>query len=157
MNNRYNTNSNSCPVARSVDIVGDRWSLLIVRDVFDGKHRFRDFQCSLGVARNILADRLRRLVEDDVLTVRPASDGTSYQEYILTKKGESLFPLVVALRQWGERFLFEKNEPHSTLIDGKTDEPIALMLPRTAAGKRLTPQNAVVKRISSLRASDLDA
>ena len=70
----------TCPVARSVDIVGDRWSLLIVRDAFDGMRRFGDFQRSLGVARNILSDRLRKLVEAGVLDMQAASDGTAYQE-----------------------------------------------------------------------------
>ena len=64
---RRSVNDESCPVARSVDLVGDRWSLLIVRDAFDGVHRFGDIQRSLGVARNILSDRLRKLVEAGIL------------------------------------------------------------------------------------------
>ncbi|MFW2778936.1 winged helix-turn-helix transcriptional regulator, partial [Acinetobacter baumannii] len=90
-----------CPVARCVNLIGDRWSLLIVRDAFDGMRRFGDFQRSLGVARNILSDRLKKLVEAGVLEMQDASDGTAYQEYVLTTKGESLFPVIVALRQWG--------------------------------------------------------
>ena len=73
-----------CPVARSVDLIGDRWSLLIVRNAFDGMRRFGDFQRDLGVARNILADRLRKLVDAGILAMQGASDGTSYQEYVLT-------------------------------------------------------------------------
>jgi DNA-binding HxlR family transcriptional regulator len=86
---------------RCVDLIGDRWSLLIVRDAFDGMRRFGDFQRSLGVARNILSDRLKKLVDAGILAMQGASDGTAYQEYVLTTKGESLFPIVVALRQWG--------------------------------------------------------
>ena len=96
----------SCPVARAIDIVGDRWALLIVRDAFDGVRRFGQFQESLDIARNILTDRLRRLVEAGVLEVVAASDGSAYQEYILTPKGEALFPVIVTLRQWGEGYLF---------------------------------------------------
>jgi DNA-binding HxlR family transcriptional regulator len=76
-----------------VDIIGDRWSLLIVRDAFDGIRRFSDFQRSLGMARNILSDRLHKLVNSGILTMQSASDGTAYQEYVLTAKGERLFPL----------------------------------------------------------------
>jgi DNA-binding HxlR family transcriptional regulator len=72
-----------------------------VRDAFDGMRRFGEFQESLGIARNILTDRLRLLVEAGVLDVAPASDGTAYQEYVLTPKGEALFPVIVTLRQWG--------------------------------------------------------
>ena len=76
-----------CPVARCVNLIGDRWSLLIVRDAFDGMRRFGDFQRSLGVARNILSDRLKKLVDAGVLELQDASDGTAYQEYVLTNKG----------------------------------------------------------------------
>jgi DNA-binding HxlR family transcriptional regulator len=136
-----------CPVARSVDVVGDRWSLLIVRDAFDGIHRFSDFQRSLGVARNILADRLRGLVEEDILAIQPASDGTAYQEYILTPKGERLFPVVVALRQWGERHLFRRGEQHSKLIDKETEEVIDPMQPHAANGRVLTARNTLVRKV----------
>ena len=106
MAKRKSMQDDACPVARTLDLVGDRWSLLLVRDAFDGIRRFSDFQRNLGVARNILSDRLATLVAAGVLAVQPASDGTSYQEYVLTPKGERLFPLVVALRQWGEQQLF---------------------------------------------------
>ncbi|HBP30563.1 MAG: winged helix-turn-helix transcriptional regulator [Advenella sp.] len=121
----------TCPVARSVNLVGDRWSLLLVRDAFDGTRRFSDFQRGLGIARSILADRLRNLVEAGIFEVRPASDGTAYQEYVLTPKGEMLFPVVVALRQWGERHLFAPEEAHSQLIDIESEKPLRLMQPVT--------------------------
>ena len=127
-----------CPVARSVDLIGDRWALLIIRDAFDGARRFGDFQRSLGVARNILTDRLRKLMEAGIFTTQPASDGTAYQEYVLTERGESLFPVVVALRQWGEQHLFAPGEPHSILIDSQSGEAIPPMLPQAADGHRLT-------------------
>lgn len=121
----------TCPVARSVNLVGDRWSLLLLRDAFDGTRRFSDFQRGLGIARSILADRLRNLVEAGIFEVRPASDGTAYQEYVLTSKGETLFPVVVALRQWGEQHLFAPEEAHSQLIDIQSGEPLRLMQPLT--------------------------
>ncbi|QEM81168.2 helix-turn-helix transcriptional regulator [Halomonas binhaiensis] len=134
-------------MARSADVIGDRWSLLIVRDAFDGVSRFGDFQRSLGVARNILSERLRRLVEADILETRPASDGTAYQAYVLTAKGESLFPVVVALRQWGEQHLFSRNEQHSVLMDKATEQPIPYMAPQSADGSALAPSETVVKKL----------
>lgn len=136
-----------CPVARCVNLIGDRWSLLIVRDAFDGMRRFGDFQRSLGVARNILSDRLKKLVDADVLEMQDASDGTAYQEYVLTAKGESLFPVVVALRQWGEHNLFESGERHSLLIDKNTGQQIPLMAPVTQDGKVLNASDAQVQKI----------
>lgn len=137
-----------CPVARSVDLIGDRWSLLIVRDAFDGMRRFGDFQRSLGVARNILADRLRKLVEAGILATQDASDGTAYQEYVLTPQGESLFPVVVALRQWGERHLFARDERHSVLIDKRTGKPIPFMAPKAKDGASLLPAATEVRKVT---------
>jgi len=139
-------NDKPCPVARSVDLVGDRWALLIVRDAFDGMRRFGDFQRSLGIARNILSDRLRKLVDAGVLETQDASDGTAYQEYVLTAKGESLFPVVVALRQWGEQHLFARGERHSILIDKHTRRPIPLMTPTTKDGKPATSLTTEVRK-----------
>ncbi|AKM88603.1 MULTISPECIES: helix-turn-helix domain-containing protein [Enterobacter] len=137
-----------CPVARSVDLIGDRWSLLIVRNAFDGMRRFGDFQRDLGVARNILADRLRKLVDAGILAMQGASDGTSYQEYVLTDKGESLFPIVVALRQWGEQHLFERGERHSLLIDRRTGKPVPLMAPAAQDGTALKAQDTDVQKVT---------
>lgn len=147
MSRREPLTDEPCPVARTLDIVGDRWSLLIVRDAFDGARRFGDFQRSLGMARNILTDRLRKLVEADVLHLQAASDGTAYQEYVLTTKGESLFPLVVALRQWGEAHLFAPGERHSVLLDKRTGKPIAPMLPHAKDGVVLQPGATEVKKV----------
>ncbi|MTC71263.1 winged helix-turn-helix transcriptional regulator [Providencia sp. wls1914] len=138
-----------CPVARSVNLIGDRWSLLIVRDAFDGLRRFGDFQRSLGVARNILSDRLRKLLDANILELKDASDGTAYQEYVLTEAGESLFPIVVALRQWGEVNLFREGEPHSILIDKQTQSPIPAMYPLSHDGKTLSPNETEVIKIKS--------
>nr|WP_063573387.1 helix-turn-helix domain-containing protein [Luteibacter rhizovicinus] len=140
-------NDRTCPVGRSLDVIGDRWSLLIVRDAFDGVSRFGDFQRGLGVARNILADRLRKLIEAEVLVSQPAADGSAYQEYVLTPKGESLFPVVVALRQWGEKHLFDRGEKFSRLIDTDTGKPVPAMMPRTAAGSPLSPGQTRVKKV----------
>lgn len=136
----------TCPVARTVDIIGDRWSLLIVRDAFDGVRRFGDFLRSLGVARSMLTTRLRGLVDAGILSVQPASDGTSYQEYVLTPQGRELFTLIVALRQWGEKHRFGRRELHSTLIDTRTGEPLADLQPTTRDGSPVAPEDTQVVR-----------
>ena len=137
----------TCPVARTVDLIGDRWSLLIVRDAFDGVRRFGDFENGLGVARSVLTQRLKGLVEAGILQVQPASDGTSYQEYVLTAKGEGLFPVVVALRQWAEQHAFEPHEARSQLVDTATGQPLGLMQPISAQGQLITPeQTRVIKK-----------
>jgi DNA-binding HxlR family transcriptional regulator len=137
-----------CPVARSVNLLGDRWCLLIVRDAFDGLRRFSDFQRNLRVARNILADRLRRLVDAGILAVQPASDGSAYQEYVLTGPGQNLFPVVVALRQWGERELFAPGEPHSELIEKRTGKPVGRMSPQAGDGRPLLCDDTEVRKLA---------
>ncbi len=107
----------TCPIARSLDSVGDWWTLLIVRDAMLGIRRFSDFQRSLGLARNVLTARLKKMVADGVMTMAPAADGTAYQEYRLTEKGEALLPVLVAMRQWGERYLYSPGEPHPELVE----------------------------------------
>lgn len=144
---REKMKNETCPVARSVDIIGDRWSLLIVRDAFDGMSRFSDFQRSLGIARNILSDRLHKLLNSGILTTQSASDGTAYQEYVLTEKGQRLFPVVVALRQWGEQHLFADGERHSVLIDKRTQRPVPVMAPMAEDGLPLNFHEAKVQKI----------
>lgn len=146
MPRKKESSTETCPVARTLDVVGDRWSMLIVRDAFDGAARFSDFQRRLGVARNILADRLRTLVEQGILALQPAADGSVYQEYVLTEKGADLFTVVVALRQWGERHLFAAGEARSALVDQASGRPLAALRPMSADGKVVDAGGAVVRR-----------
>jgi DNA-binding HxlR family transcriptional regulator len=127
----------TCPVARALDLIGDRWSLLIVRDAFDGVHRFSDFQRSLGMSRSMLSQRLQALQASGVLVQQPAADGGRYQDYVLTAQGQALFPLVVALRQWGEAFLFAEDEPRSQLLTLADGQPLAPLLPQDREGRVL--------------------
>jgi DNA-binding HxlR family transcriptional regulator len=105
-----------CPVARAVDLIGDRWSLLIIRDAMDGATTFTEFRQGLGIARNILTDRLHKLVAHGILDKAATTDGRSHT-YLLTEAGKDLFTAVVALRQWGERHAFASHELHSILVD----------------------------------------
>jgi DNA-binding HxlR family transcriptional regulator len=135
-----------CPVARALDAVGEWWSLLIVRDAFDGVRRFSEFQQSLGVSRGILATRLRRLLALGILQTSPASGG-AYQEYTLTEKGRALFPVVVGLRQWGEDHCFAPGEPHSVLVDTRSGQPVGRLQVRSKAGRALTDADTTVKKV----------
>jgi len=142
---RTSLESAECPIARALDVIGDWWSLLIIRDALLGKRRFGEFQKSLGLAKNILAARLRNLVEHGILETAPASDGSAYQEYVLTKKGLALFPLLVALRQWGEEYFFAPEENHVRLVDLKTGRPVRKLELRAHDGRLLGPYDTQVR------------
>ncbi|AHL32293.1 HxlR family transcriptional regulator [Pseudomonas brassicacearum] len=150
MTQQASPGSHECPVGRAVEVIGDRWSLLIIRDAFDDVRRFSEFQKNLGLAKNILASRLKALVEVGVFETRPASDGSAYKEYALTQKGREVFPIVVSLRQWGERHLFSAGETHSVLLDKAHDEPIAPLEVRSAEGKKLEPGDCHRRRVIKL-------
>lgn len=126
---------NICPVARSMDSIGEWWSMLIVRDAMRGIRRFSDFQRSLGMARNILTARLRQLVAFGILKTVPASDGSAYREYVLTEKGRDLLPVVIAIRQWGERYLFSHNEPRIIALDKSHHQPLRRLEVQDVHGK----------------------
>ncbi|MBF6034557.1 helix-turn-helix transcriptional regulator [Pseudomonas sp. P155] len=140
-----------CPVARTLEAIGDRWVLMIIRDAFDDVRRFSEFQKRLGLAKNILTVKLKRLVELGVFDLQPASDGTAYKEYVLTEMGRAVFPIVISMRQWGERYLFSKGESYSVLLDNEHAEPVETIAVRSGAGKVLSPADChrrVVKRRS---------
>lgn len=136
-----------CPVARGLDVIGDWWSLLIIRDAFDGLRRFSEFQASLGIAKGVLAARLRALTEKGVFQTAPASDGTAYREYVLTKMGRGLFLAIVALRQWGEAHLYQSGEARSSLVEAETDVPVARLQLRSADGRPLDWSGTRVNKV----------
>lgn len=98
----------NCSIARALELVGERWTLLIIRDAFLGLRRFDQFQESLGVARNVLSDRLTRLVEEGILERSAYSERPPRSEYRLTEKGRELAVPLIALMQWGDRHLSER-------------------------------------------------
>jgi DNA-binding HxlR family transcriptional regulator len=126
-----------CPVARSLDSLGDWWSLLIIRDAFVGIRRFSEFQKNIGLAKNILTVRLRALVERGILKTVPASDGSAYQEYVLTPKGRGVLPVLVALRQWSEEFSGERDGFATLLVDRDKGRPVKKLELRAADGRLL--------------------
>jgi DNA-binding HxlR family transcriptional regulator len=133
-----------CGVARPLDAIGDGWSLLIVRDCFGGLTRFGEFQRSLGLAKNILAARLRNLLDHGILDTVPAADGGAHLEYRLTDKGRALFPLLVALRQWGEDYFFAPGEAHVRLVDRERGQPVRPLEVHARDGRLLAPDDTMV-------------
>lgn len=133
-----------CPVARTLDLVGDRWSLLVIRDAMDGARSFTEFQRRTGIARNILTERLRKLTAYGLLTRRTAPSGRR-QEYVLTDAGRDLFPVILTLRQWGERHAFAPGEAHSTLVD-EHGTPVPEIVPTGADGTPLDTETTHVQK-----------
>ncbi|MEU2872567.1 helix-turn-helix domain-containing protein [Streptomyces olivoreticuli] len=133
-----------CPVARTLDLVGDRWSLLVIRDAMDGARSFTEFQRRTGIARNILTDRLRKLITHGLLAQRTAPSGRR-QEYVLTDAGRGLFPVILTLRQWGERHAFAPDETHSTLVD-QHGTPVPEIAPAGADGTLLDTDTTHVQK-----------
>ncbi|WP_434744861.1 winged helix-turn-helix transcriptional regulator [Candidatus Pantoea rara] len=139
--------TSECPVARTLESIGERWCMMIVREAFDDVRRFSDFQRNLGLAKNILASRLKQLVEIGVFEIAPASDGSAYSEYVLTERGRSLFSVIVAMRQWGERYLFEKGETYSVLLDNAEGKPLPRLEVYSSQGQKLDPTDCHRQRV----------
>ena len=131
----------NCSLAQTLDVIGERWTLLILRDVFFGLSRFDEFQQSLGIARNILSERLKLLVSESILVRRPVpGDGRRFA-YYLSDKGRDLQPILLAMTQWGDRW---KGSPAGTrieFIDRKSRQPIRTMRPQAADGRNLEPED----------------
>ncbi len=138
-----------CPVARALDAIGDWWSLLIIRDAFDGMRRFSQLQKSLGISKGILAARLKHLVSLGILETGPVTKDGVYQEYLLTKKGRDLFLVTVSLRQWGEDHCFAEDEEHSILVDTKSGRRIARLQLRSNDGRLIDSSATYVRKISN--------
>jgi len=131
----------ACSVARTLGLVGEQWSLLILRDAFLGVRRFEDFQHHLRIARNILSDRLGKLVEHGILNKRQYLDRPVRFEYRLTSKGIDLFPVLFALQKWGDTWAMGDDEPLRTVVHdscGAVTHPISSC---SHCGELLSPFN----------------
>ena len=116
-----------CSVAQVLEIIGERWTWLIIRDAFLGMTRFVDFEQSLGIARNVLTDRLNRLVEEGIFERVLYQEHPARYEYLLTPKGSDLFTALNALRQWGDQYLSAKPMRLLRRKDDKTPVIAALV------------------------------
>ncbi|HLZ66388.1 MAG TPA: helix-turn-helix domain-containing protein [Aliidongia sp.] len=142
---RTNLSGAACPIARSLDEIGDWWTLLIVREAFRGARRFSEFEKGLGLAKNILSRRLRQLVENGILEVRAPANGGARHEYHLTEKGSRLRVVMVALRQWGEDNLFAEDEEMTVLLEKATGQPIGRLRVTSHDGRVLEPDDVVTR------------
>jgi DNA-binding HxlR family transcriptional regulator len=106
----------TCSIARSLELVGERWTLLIVRDIFRRRRRFEDLQESLGIARNVLSARLAALVEEGIVERRIYQERPERYEYFLTQKGLDLWPVLIALIGWGDRHGLEPGGPPAAIV-----------------------------------------
>jgi DNA-binding HxlR family transcriptional regulator len=97
-------------------LIGERWTLLVIRDIFNGKRRFEQIQSNLGVARNVLTNRLERLVEQEILERRPYQERPARYEYFLTEKGIDLWPTLVAMLKWGDKYLSQTEGPPMVIV-----------------------------------------
>lgn len=126
-----------CPMGRCMDVLGDSWTLLIVRDLLlRGFRRFGQIERSLGIPKNTLTSRLKTLVEDGIVEIRPASDGSAFQEYVPTEKGRALLPAIFALRQWGRDYK-GGGESDPTMVDTRDLQPIPRVEVRSKDGRIL--------------------
>ncbi len=126
-----------CSLPAALEAVGERWSFLILRGVFNGLHHFEEFQSTLGIARNILSNRLARLVEHQILEREPDPSDRRKIAYRLTEKGRELLPVLIALRQWGERWV-SGVPSNPVLVDRASHQPVAPMQVRSAEGRPLS-------------------
>src|SRR3989344_4206450 len=127
----------SCSIARCLEQVGDWWTLLIVREAFFGTRRFGEFQSHLGIAPNVLSARLHGLVQHGILQAVAQSENGRVLDYRLTDKGRDLFPIVIAMLQWGDRHAPAPEGPPVQIVDRENGRPIAALQGRSDDGRVL--------------------
>ena len=114
---RSRLTNKECSIARAMEVVGDRWSILLLREAYYGTKRFDEFQYYLGVAPNILSARLKKFVDLGMMTRVPLPEHGGRHEYVLTKKGRDFFPTYLALKKWGDDWLAEPEGPQVVFRD----------------------------------------
>lgn len=132
----------NCSIAQTLEVLGERWTLLIIRDAFRGVNRFEDFLLT-GMSRNVLTERLKRLVEYQIFDKR-AIDGKSF-EYVLTKKGLQLQPILLSITHWGDKHMGNPKGVRTIFLDKKTGKPIAPMAAYSTDGRPLKPTDIILK------------
>lgn len=130
-----------CSIARSVDILGDWWTPLIIRSALLGARRFEQFTESLGIPRNVLTERLGRLVDEGIMHKVEYQERPTRYEYRLTEKGVGLYPVIVTMLEWGNRWLdWDGDGPPVHLVDRETGEPIEPVLVDARTGAQIDPR-----------------
>lgn len=132
---RFKESALSCPIPAAVELIGEKWAFLILRGAFNDLHHFEEFQAGLGIARNILSDRLGKLVAGGILERSPDPSDKRKVIYSLTPKGEALMPVVLAVRQWGEEW--GNVEPTIVLADNRDGKPVRKICVQAHDGREL--------------------
>ncbi|TNE39823.1 MAG: transcriptional regulator [Alphaproteobacteria bacterium] len=134
-----------CSVALTLDQIGEWWTLLIIRDAFHGIKRFDDFQTHLEISPTVLSARLRSLTADGILMRRRSATDGRANEYVLTEKGLDLYPVLLSLMDWGEKYAPNPAGPRMRLLDKKTGAPIPPVTVRAEDGRKLHPRDVQVE------------
>jgi DNA-binding HxlR family transcriptional regulator len=135
---RLKANESPCSAAQALEVLGDRWTLLLIREVVFGTHRFDEYVSHLGIARNVLTARLTALIDAEILVQRPARGDALRMAYYLSEKGRDLLPVLIALLQWGDRWMQTPDSIPIYIVDRKSGKPLEPMRPRDRSGKALT-------------------
>ena len=138
--------NDECPVAQTLEIVGERWSLLVLRESFLATRRFEDFQRNTGCARNILSDHLGKLVGHEILKRRRYQDRPPRYEYRLTEKGMELYPILLAVMQWGERYIAPERERSVVLTHKVCGHGTDPRLECSHCGEPVTAREMIARR-----------
>ena len=127
----------NCSLAQTLNVIGERWTLLILRDAFFGVKRFSHFQENLGIAKNVLSARLHQLVEEEILEKRTLGE-RGHAEYVLTEKGLALQPILLAMTHWGDEFEPNPDGKRLVFVERGTERPIRSMAVMSEDGRPLT-------------------
>lgn len=134
-----------CPVARTLEAIGEWWSLLILRDALRGKRRFEEFQASLGIARNMLSRRLKTLVAAGILEKHLYERRPRRYEYRLTDKGRELFPVIALMMSWGNRWAAPKRGPALLMVERESGVPVEPVMVNRATGLEITRRSVTLR------------
>ena len=144
----------NCSLAQTVEVMGDRWTVMVLRDAFFGVRHFDEFQQRLGLARNILVDRLKHLVAHGVMEKHGGS--TRRTEYRLTEKGWDLVTVLIAIAHWGDRHRPNPKGARAVFKDPTTGEPIARVGLRAADGREVDPRSLIIERGPGLASKPME-
>jgi DNA-binding HxlR family transcriptional regulator len=142
-----------CSIARALEVLGERWTLLVLREAFRRVRRFEDFQRNLGIARNVLTDRLGRLVDEGILRRVPYQERPARFEYRLTDKGLELWPIMVTLMQWGDRYYAGPDGPPVTIRHRDCGGEVTTHLTCAKCGAELGPRDVTAEPGPGARAA----
>ena len=134
-----------CSLARTADILGDQWMLLILRDAFYGVKSFSDLRRNLGVAANVLSVRLEKLVDEGILAREPVRPGVERYHYHLTEKGKALFPVLISMTQWGDKWIFGNEGEPVQFIDREQRAPLQTVAVQARDGRCLQPADVTFR------------